>query len=352
MTLPAPAGPFPVGTVELVMTDSTRPAHLHADAAGRRLNLKVWYPARAIGHEDGAGDEPERVWPELRRDRRTPALARLALTLLRSRTAARPGAASARLEPALRPAVYHHGLVSFASENASLLESLASHGRLVVAIAHDAQLSELQWLQRAQPSSERQRAAVLARQLSRAAPQARAALAADYYRASTNTGRIVRERAADTAHLLHHWNRLLAAIPGPDPAHAAGAPPSLAPAAGVHLLGFSLGGAVATAAALAGAPARSVVNLDGGTQGPVDATALRAPCLMHYSAANEGINDELLPTHAVRETAPDTRHLNFHDLAGLVPALRFTPVLGSVDPVAFLARRNLRVESFLRLHDA
>ena len=56
-----PSGPFGVGSITTELADKARPAHLLSDTAGRRLWLKLWYPA-----ERGTGAEYERIWQELR----------------------------------------------------------------------------------------------------------------------------------------------------------------------------------------------------------------------------------------------------------------------------------------------
>lgn len=340
MSLPSPSGPCAVGTTRLELTDPTRPRHLLSNAPGRQLLVRIWYPAVP----DHAGlHAPELVWSDLRRDPRTPGLARAILALWRTRGHARPEAPYACEATPLHPVVYNHGMVSFASENASLLEDLASHGRVVLAIQHQHQLQELRALQRAQPAAEHRKAGQLAREMLRASPAERAALAHDHYRASPVTNRIVMERATDTSWVLDRMRALRNAIPGM---------PAMEAIEDAHLVGFSLGGAVSTAVALRDTRARSVVNMDGGTQGPIDAGTLQVPCLMLYSEANRGINDLLLPSHTRQETPVGTCHLNYHDLAGLMPVLRFTPALGRVDPSAFLRTRNQAVRDQLQQVDA
>jgi dienelactone hydrolase len=334
MSLPAPQGPCAVGCIVQELLDQDRPAHLLATECGRRLFLKVWYPA-----EPGARGPGELVWPELRDPARAPPLARTVLGLLRQRTVSRSGARFAAPAAPSPLVIYHHGMVSFAAENTSLMEDLASHGYTVVAIEHRDQLAEFRGLAQNQSAAQRRTAAVLAKQIIRTDPAARAALAHDYYTASPNTNRIVRERAADTRLVLDRMESILDAIPGRH-GNATSRP-------SVHLAGFSLGGAVATEVALHDARVASVVNLDGGTQGSIDAAALQVPYLMLYSQQNEGINDALLPTHAQRMAPAGTRHLNYHDIAGLVPLLRITPALGGIHPGKFLRHRNEMVRRFL-----
>ncbi len=335
MTLPAPQGRFGVGCITHELTDASRPAHLLSQTPGRRLFLKLWYPAAVDAAARG-----DLAWHSLRASARTPAFVRAVLGLLRRRTASHHGAPLARGLPSTSVVIYNHGMVSFAEENVSLMEALASEGHIVIAIEHHAQMAELQALNAQQPAADRRNTEALAQQLMQASPSQRAALARTYYAASPNTARIVRERAADTGWVLDQMPTLLRCIPG--------MPADAALAARVKLAGFSLGGAVAVEVALRDARAAAVVNIDGGTQGSIDAAALAVPCLMLYSEDNAGINDALLPATTPRQIVPGTRHLNFHDVAGILPGLRFTRALGKVDVLAGLRERNLRVCGFLR----
>ena len=192
-----PAGPHGVGSVVCRLADASRPAHLGSDSMGRELIVKVWYPSI------GASTDAELVWEELRGDARTPWAIRLLLKLSRARTSTHVGAAFDTRASIGSIVVYNHGLISFASENASLLEHLASRGHVAVAVRHVEQLAELQWLTR---------------------------------------GRTVLDRVAE---ILRH-------VPGvgdvsPAPLEA-------------HLVGFSLGGAVSNEVAARDSRAKSVAN--------------------------------------------------------------------------------------------
>lgn len=333
MSFLVPSGPFGVGVVTHALLDRSRRTHLLGDSAGRRLLLEVWYPA-----ERGTGAASERIWEELRRDGRTPALVRAVLACLRARTASRPNARYVARAPTSSVVVYNHGLISFAAENTSLMQELASHGCTVVAIKHAEQLAELQALRRAESTEKRKTDAELGRRLASAAKADRAKLAVSYYEASTSTNRVVVERAADTSLVLDRLDAVLATIPGVR-MHAVDA-------SCAHLIGFSVGGAVSTEAAKRDRRARSVVNLDGGMHGTLDARMLRIPYLMLYSSVNDGMNEGLLPEHAQRLAPVDTAHLNYHDIAGLVPILKIAHVTGRTNPRAFLQRRNQIVGEF------
>jgi len=169
-------------------------------------------------------------------------------------------------------------------------------------------------------------------------PAGRARLAGRLYAASANTRRIVLERARDVVLVLDKLASILAAIPG----H-----PRVAAASAVQLAGYSVGGAVAAEVAARDRRAVGVVNLDGGLYGPSDAGMIPVPFLMIYSAGNEGINDDLLPTQAARRTHPGTNHLSYHDVSGLLPQLRWLRAVGPAEPVAVLRWRNQSVVEFI-----
>ena len=328
-----PSGPYGVGSIMHELVDADRPSNLKSDTAGRRLLVKTWYPA-----DPTATAEKELLWEQLRQDAQTPAPVRLLLGCLRKTTSTHRSAHFNSDVPVSRVVVYNHGLISFASENTSLTEELASHGQTVISIQHAEQLVELRALNAAQSAEKQKADAKLGQRLRSASRSERAKLALEYYRASTNTNRIVVERSIDTSFVLDHLENVLAQVPGLQTRSIE------RPSA--HLVGFSVGGAVSTETAKRDSRACSVINLDGGMHGTVDATELRIPYLMMYSSANDGGNDQLLPSSATRLSPADTTHLNYHDIAALLPILRYARVTGRTDPKSFLAYRNQVVQEF------
>lgn len=162
-------------------------------------------------------------------------------------------------------------------------------------------------------------------------------MATAYYARSRRTNRIVVERARDTSFVLDHVAEILRQVPGLDGERLANRP--------IHLVGFSLGGAVAHETAARDARIASVANLDGGLYGTQPALPVARPYLMLYSTANDGMNDALLPPHAVRCAFPGSDHLGYHDASLWLPWRRF----GRSGRAAreLLARRNRTVASFL-----
>jgi len=334
MSFLVPSGPFGVGSVTRELIDRGRPSHLLSDASGRRLFLKLWYPA-----ERGTGNEDERLWREVRNDARTPALMRALLQCVRARTGTRVNGQFVVRAPTSTLIVYNHGLISFAAENTSLMQDLASHGHTVVAIQHAEQLAEFNALMRAEPAEKKKADAELAQRLKAATEAERPRLAVEYYTASTSTNRLVVERAADTSFVLVQIDDVVAKIPS--------LRKNAIDTSSAHLVGFSVGGAVSTETAKRDARAQSVVNLDGGVQGTLDTKPPSQPYLMLYSSVNDGMNDKLLPQHAQRVAPADTAHLNYHDVAGLLPVLRLARVTGRTNPRAFLEERNRLVREWL-----
>jgi hypothetical protein len=311
MSLPPFRGPHGVGAVTCRLTDDKRPSHLASESAGRSLITRLWYPTDATD-----GSAGELLWNDLRTDRRTPLPVRWLLSCIRTRRAARALAQIDLRAWTSSVVIYNHGLISFASENTTLMEQLAG-----------------------QAQSVRLESKRMERGLVQATPAERARLAVKYYESATNTNRIVVERAVDTVFVLDRLREVLAHVPGFISGQAA--------VSSVHLVGFSVGGAVSTETAKRDSRARSVVNLDGGWHGSLSHEQIRVPYLMLYSAQNDGINDSFLPEQARRETPPGTRHLNYHDLSGLIPSLRHLGATGTTDAGAFLTYRNQIVQDFM-----
>jgi hypothetical protein len=140
---PKPDGPYAVGTISLSLKDDDRSSHIMSDRLGRMLFLKLWYPATET---EG---EPEHLWEHLQQAESLPLFMRWLLWRFRKiRTSTYPNARFHPDAPALPLVVYSHGLISFAAENTSMAECLASHGYMVLAIDHHEQVAELQALNR------------------------------------------------------------------------------------------------------------------------------------------------------------------------------------------------------------
>lgn len=334
MAFTKPAGPHAIGSVTHEIVDPSRPTHIGSTTTGRRIIIKVWYPALR-----GCSIRSELLWPEVRASPQAPLPLRLLLKCLRVRTCTQPRAPFTPDPISSTLVIYNHGLVSFPSENTSLCEDLASHGCVVLSVSHAEHYAELQALNRGQSSEKNERDAALMQRLNKASKAEKAGLAMELYQTSANTNRLVIERAYDTSYVLNRADEVLAQIPDRGPA--------VPKVSSASLVGFSVGGAVATETASSDTRVRAVVNLDGGMYGSHCSTRVSQPYLMAYSSANDGINDRLLPMQATRMTLPSSTHLNYHDIAMLLPFLRFAGALGSSSPRAGIEERNRLVRRFL-----
>lgn len=136
--LPAPDGAYAVGVARTEFVDGARALDpLDPTGGPRRLPAVVWYPADDRAGEGTAylaGDAATVTLPAVARnfgyaDVDLPALAR-------TRVAARPGAPPAHRSPGFPVVVFSHGFFLYPEQNTALAARLASHGYIVVSIAH------------------------------------------------------------------------------------------------------------------------------------------------------------------------------------------------------------------------
>lgn len=136
--VPAPTGEYPVGTMELQLTDENRAESYTDDATDHReLMVRVWYPADSITGRDRA-----MYW----RQSGTRSAAVTSSTPLPWFTFTHLGlipthshwrAPMAERQPSYPVVLYSHGIgLGWASANTTLVEGLASHGYVVIGIDH------------------------------------------------------------------------------------------------------------------------------------------------------------------------------------------------------------------------
>ena len=331
-----------VGSVNCALTDHNRTAHLGCDAAGRVIIVKVWYPVDASKPPATAR---EKLWQDMRDDPATPVMMKLLLrrtARIETNSHIQPDISTqAGKAPIL---LYNHGMISFTAENTFLMEDLASHGFIVIALQHAAQMMELRALQGRQPKPERQRQAQIQKQILGAAGRERADLSRQYYHSASNTNQIVAARSLDTRYVLDQITEILLAVPG---IQATGPGTD-----SIGMVGYSVGGSVATEFAKADRRAACVVNMDGGIYGTRPDQAVSVPYCMLYSQANDGCNATSLiledTSLLVCKTFDDTTHMNFHEISMVFPALRWLGVIGKVNPVELLIARNQYIINFVK----
>jgi predicted dienelactone hydrolase len=129
LTLPAPTGPFPIGTVPLHLIDRSRPDPVTGRC--RELMASVWYPTRDVARHPRASWLPDAPMRALLADHDFPAdVARAPLT------AGRVGAPVRRTGGPLPVVVFSHGAHDHRGDCTIAVQELASHGYLVVTVDH------------------------------------------------------------------------------------------------------------------------------------------------------------------------------------------------------------------------
>jgi predicted dienelactone hydrolase len=139
-TLPEPSGPYGVGTFEYSITDDSRKER-YSPARNRELYVEVWYPAA----KSALGDFPVRtLFQELYEGdytRQSLLFGYLKHIPTHSHVHAPVAAPDHGQFPVL---LFNHALeLGFTSQNQLLMEHLASHGYVVLSIAHPYQSSKV-----------------------------------------------------------------------------------------------------------------------------------------------------------------------------------------------------------------
>jgi predicted dienelactone hydrolase len=131
LTLPAPTGPFPVGTVPLHLVDTSRPDPVAGPGHHRELMAAVWYPAR------DAARYPRAAWT-------SPVVSRALLMAagfpadlaVAPLTAGHEGTPVLRTGRRLPVVVFSHGAHDHRADTTIVVQELASHGYAVVTVDH------------------------------------------------------------------------------------------------------------------------------------------------------------------------------------------------------------------------
>ncbi|MEV0809639.1 hypothetical protein [Micromonospora sp. NPDC050200] len=149
LTLPAPTGPYPVGTVDLHLVDRSRTDPWTATPAHRELMVSLWYPATGVGRfpraphmlagaaahfgsADGVGASLYGV----------PAGA---VDFAATRTSGHRGAPVARRERPFPVVLYSPGAGDPRTWGTTLVQDLACRGYVVVTIDHTYDSSEVEF---------------------------------------------------------------------------------------------------------------------------------------------------------------------------------------------------------------
>lgn len=341
--LPAPTGPFKVGTTAWQVTDAARPETFAAAGVPRQVEVVAWYPAAP-----DAGSAPA---PYLREGlAELPPRLRDALGSLASlRTHAildAPPVASPKKLPVL---VFSHGFGGIPSSYTALLEDLASYGYAVLSVVHPyeataATLADGQVIPLfdaagkprqtftdiiAEWAKEDETMAAVTRE-PKEAEQLR--LLRGYLSGLHATNATLERWVKDTQLVLDR----LSALPR---ASAAGRLASRLDLGRLGAFGHSMGGVTAGEFCLDDRRCRAGLNLDGIPQyGTMIDRRLSKPFLMVYSArpGRTGASDAIYRRAASRYyrcDVRDTLHLDFSDMVLWDGPLRQGSALGTLPPL-------------------
>jgi predicted dienelactone hydrolase len=327
LTLPAPAGPYAVGSTSLSLVDASRDnAFFGAPAEQREVYVQVWYPGDIMRPEP----RPKTLWEELHRgelDRFT-FFTRYLRAVKTHSYADIPLSSDRTTYPVI---VFSHAIVSFAEQNTLLMEHLASHGYVVVGLSHPyASMRALSSQGRAiYPNLAKVNEATAQSSAVDAELEPRIEQAASTEeRAELHVQRF--ERATAFGELIAIWVD--------DLEFALDAVPKQRAFEGrldvdrVGMLGMSFGGGAITEFCKADARCGAAINMDGGTYGHRQREPLRVPYLALIRSDGPHSLDYLKlasrSDYYELEVAGAT-HLDFTDDTFALPILRWFGMSGS-----------------------
>lgn len=337
LTLPAPTGPAPIGTVSLHLVQVGRPDPW-VPGRTRELMVSLTYPARHADHYPTAPYMTAGAWESFQQS-----AAGLGSALV-PRTAAHAGAPVDRHPGGLPVILYSPPSGGDRSFNTVLVQDLASRGYLVATVDHTYSDAEVEF-----PDGRVAR---------RVFPEERTV--------SELTAEVA-ERDKDMRFVLD----ALAAIDhgaNPDAEHRA-MPKGLRGALNLNevgMVGMSLGGATAAATMLDDPRIKAGIDLDGTLLGPVVTAGLNRPFLL-LSAADHSRDSD--PSWARFWNASTgwkrdfqllgSTHGSYFDgevlfpqlagLLGLTPT-QLTGLIGTIDPARAITVESTYVDAFFDQH--
>ncbi len=361
VALPPPEGPFAVGRTRFIITDTGRPEAFDPERR-RGIDVAVWYPAVDAARQMPraayllSGPEEVRSFASLFGNRGL--LDDIVETPTHAAADAEPRG-DGRPFPLL---FFSHGYTGSASASTSLLEDLASHGYVVVSIAHPFEataatlgdgrvVSMLGDDGKFRPATQavfdewKEEDATLARVNAAPTGEEKIALLRRYLTGAPRTAEALRRWVEDGRAVLNQ----LSALPADRPIAKVMA---AANTSRFGIAGHSMGGVMAAAWCAVEPRCAAALNLDGSPQyGDMIDSRMDRPMLMVYSArpARLGVSDVLYrraTSRYYRVDVSDTKHLDFTDMA-LWPLLRARNVTGALPAAdAIAATRTIVREYF------
>jgi predicted dienelactone hydrolase len=336
---PAPSGPFRVGTTRLHLVDRSREDPLAPVAhTPRELLVVAWYPAEAA-----PGVEAEPFWPNA--PAAAPVMARVFhlprfnflqhLRLVQSHSY--PDAPVAQAQAQYPVLIFSHGYGLTPWQNTVQMEELASHGFVVFSIGHTYESVAIPFPDgRVVPVSPA-RVEALARkdpaEAKRIATESLGVWVADTRCVIDELTKINVGTAAGGAQSGNRFTNRLDLMR-------------------LGVFGMSFGGATAGEFCLQDARCKAGMNMDGSQQGNAAQHPLSVPFLYFVKEGNKD-NDPIYARargDLYRLEIRHSTHANFSDASLVLPILKHTGLLGSVDAKEMERILNAYIVAFFQKH--
>lgn len=335
--MPAPTGPYAIGTTSLELVDTRRDDPLAGKPGTKRaLQVQVWYPASVS--EDAARTSffgGTRYFRLLTEYFEMPGFLFDHLAMVRTNSV--QDAALATADGAFPIIVFSHGYVGHVMQNTLQMEELASHGYVVFSIAHPYEAMLVSYPDgRELPYSKERVDVFFAQSMEsgdeweafRTAKDEEARLAAfkTYLKAMPIFMESAEIWVADTRFVLDEIERL-----NRDDARFAGK----LDLGRIGVMGMSFGGCIVSEVCLQDSRCKAGVALDSPQVGGVLDGELNTPILLMLNEdSGSFVNTYMLSRNRAatyRISVAGTAHMDYSDFILISPLFRYTDFLGTIE---------------------
>ena len=337
---PIPSGEYNIGSTSYTVTDeSSGEIHTNDPDDKRELFVEVWYPANLEEVEDLPDVKP--LWQELY----TGELDRVSffMNYLKGIGTNSYPDVPPNVENGPYPVIlFNHGLQMFTAQTTFLMEHLASHGYIIVSIAHPYEslrvnlpkagtvlpefITSMEKFQEAMAWIEKTSAPILAAKDSMDNIQNREERAQIMLRAIENSemNQVVSAWEKDNRFIL---DQLVSS------GEKKLAFQNIMDTSRIGIMGMSIGGATATEFSKADDRIKAAINVDGLQYGRRNNEGLEVPFMMIYSKDGMGTNVFLMldsKDDFHEYTFTNARHADFTDMTLIWPIMRMYGQLGEI----------------------
>lgn len=336
LTLPAPGGPYAVGSTSLSLIDETRDnSFFDRRDEARELYVQIWYPG-----EIAASQPTPRVrtlWEELYRgdlDRFTV----FSRYLRGVETHSYEDIPFSPAQPDYPVVIFSHAMGSFPEQSTLLMEHLASHGYVVLATSHPhasmrvvssngrAIYLDMDKINEVSAPFDAGAADASAKMEQAGSAEERTRLLLERYEGANGLNALMATWVDDLRFVLDS----ITTPAGRDPKLQAIS--DRIDADRIGLLGMSFGGGAVTEVCKSDARCRAGLNIDGGTFGQRQREPLQVPFL-GMNRENQDFLDYLMSASRSDYYAIEVKgatHLDFTDDAVVLPILKWLGVTGDI----------------------